>query len=41
VNGILFPHQVNVTGGLPIPLTLVTESIEVNGGIDAELFEFE
>lgn len=41
VDGIKFPHKVTVSGGLPVPLTLVTESVTVNSGLDAELFEFE
>lgn len=41
VNGILFPHKTTVSGGLPIPLTLTTNAVEVNTDLDAELFKVE
>lgn len=41
IEGVKFPHVVNVSGGMPFPLKLETVNIEINGEIDTELFEVE
>jgi predicted Zn-dependent peptidase len=38
VDGIKFPEVIKMTGVLPIPLEMVTKSVEVNGDMDAKLF---
>lgn len=38
VNGIKFPASISITGVLPIPLTMSTKEVEVNGEMDANLF---
>ncbi len=39
VDGIKFPHSLNTSGALPFPLTLKVKSIEINKGIDDEVFK--
>ncbi len=38
VNGIKFPEVVKISGFAPIPLTMTTKEVEVNGEMDANLF---
>ncbi|MBI5917476.1 MAG: insulinase family protein [Bacteroidetes bacterium] len=41
VNGIKFPHTVTITGLAPMPLTMTTKSVTVNGEMDTSLFIIE
>jgi len=38
VDGIKFPEVVSISGLMPIPLQMVTTSVEINGSMDASLF---
>jgi predicted Zn-dependent peptidase len=39
VEGVLFPHNVTLTGLTPAPMTLVTSQIKVNQGVEDTIFK--
>lgn len=41
VAGILFAHKVVTTGGFPVPLEMMLQSVEVNTELPADLFKVE
>jgi len=40
-NGILFPHELTLEGAAPFPIEMKVVEIEVDGEVDASLFEVE
>jgi hypothetical protein len=38
-NGIKFPNSITLSGAMPVPMTMVTKEVEVNGALDDALFK--
>ena len=41
VDGILIPHQITITGAMPMPLQMKVEAVEINGDVDPAMFEIK
>ncbi len=38
VSGIQIPHNVKISGAMPMPLEFTTSEVEINGKFDPEVF---
>lgn len=41
VEGVLIPHQMTITGAMPMPLKMTVTSAEINGTVDQGMFKIE
>jgi len=42
LDGVMFPYEIKMTGGgMPVPMVIKVEKIEVNKGIDAAMFKLD
>lgn len=42
VDGIMIPHKAVITGGMmPVPIEMITNSVEINKGINDSMFKVD